>query len=173
MWLAVLAGCAPDLTPTWAWDPIWLEPTEDGGAHGFETWQIQGPRWQKNGKDRNYVCGVVAEVRGPAVACDGAEDPAGCLVVFELETTPVETDCAGDLAERPLFLSLRRLAVGGAAGSDAAWPGLTSVGWADYGEGWVVHGESYTEALDHGGAGQLGWSGEDPYLFVPDAAFPL
>ncbi|MCB9688764.1 MAG: hypothetical protein H6735_27235 [Alphaproteobacteria bacterium] len=170
MWLfASWLGCAPDLTPTWAWDPIWLEPTEDGGAHGFETWQIHGPKWQRNGKDRYYVCGVVVALDGPAVDCD----IEGCVVAFELTPTPVETDCPGTLADDPLFLSLHRLAIGAPAAGEVPWPGFTSETYADYGSGWEVYGQSWTEALDHGGAGQLGWNGTDPYQLVPDAAFPL
>jgi hypothetical protein len=169
LWFHLLA-CAPDLTPSWAWDPIWIEPDGEG-IHGFQTWQVYGPRWADRPKDRFYTCAVVVELAGQPVECDAAP---GCGAAWDLELAPLETDCAGALAEDPLFLSLRRLAVGGPVADDeAAWPGLTSAGFADYGGGWIPHGQAYAEALDYGGAGQLGWDGQSPFLFVPEGAVPL
>ncbi len=170
MWWPALLACAPDRTPTWAWDPIWLEPTPEEGAHGFQTWQLYGPEWASRPDDRLYACAVVVELEGEPVACDTAD----CERAWSIVPTLLETDCAGDLGEAPLFLTLRALAIGGRAPDDeAAWPGLTSIGLADYGDGWQPHGQAYVEALDRGGEGALGWTGEDPFLFVPDAAVPL
>jgi hypothetical protein len=168
--LSLLVGCAPDLTPAWAWDPIWLEGTASG-AHGFQTWQLYGPKWPSRQSDRHYVCSVVTELEGRPSECDAP----GCEIAFDLTPTLLESDCADPaLAEQPLFLALERLALGGPyVGEDAPWPDRTTTSYADYGSGWELHGFAYPEAYDLGGAGDPTWTGEDPFLFTPDAAFPL
>jgi hypothetical protein len=169
-WL--LAGCRPDLTPTYAYDPIWLEPAEEGGMHGFQTWQIYGPDWPDRYSDRHYVCSVLVELVGLPTECDAEE------CAFAWQTTPElrETDCEPtSLADGPLFLSLQRVALGGPApGPDVPWPELTSVGWTDYGNGWEIHGDAYPAALDDGGdADTPEWDEQQPFLMVPAQSFPL
>lgn len=170
-WL--LAACTPDTTPTWAFDPIWLEPALADAVYGFQTWELYGPKWIENTKPNTYACAVVTELEGAPIPCDA--DP-GCTVAWEVTTAVVETDCPDPaIADGPLFLSLLRVGIGGPDGSpEAPWPGKTQVGWADYGNGWEVHGYAYPEALDLGGTVESGeWDGIQPFLMVPTQSFPL
>lgn len=168
--IVLLAACAPDLTPAWAWDPIWLEPSE-AGVHGFQTWQLYGPKWAEDPDEKFYACAVVVELDGAATACDAEE---GCEHAWDVTGALLETDCPDPaLADDPLFVSLARLALGGpATGEDVPFPGATSVGWADYGNGWEVHGDAYPAALEHGGTEATAWDGVAPFQLVPAAAFP-
>jgi hypothetical protein len=170
MWMLLAVGCSTDLTPTWAWDPIWLEGADDG-VHGFQTWQVYGADWDRKQKDKSYVCSVLTELTGLPSTCDAPT----CVAAFDVEPTVLETDCAeASLAENPLFTSLQRLALGDPyAGDDAPWPGRTTATFADYGNGWEPHGFAYPEAYDTGGAGDPVWTGADPFLFTPEAAFPI
>jgi hypothetical protein len=170
LWLS-LAGCSADLTPAWAWDPIWLEGADGAEVHGFQTWEIFGPKWPQRQRDKHFVCSVLVELEGVGSACDAP----GCAAAWDVVPSVLETDCPDPaLAESPLFTSLGRLALGGAyIAEDAPWPGRTTVSHADYGGGWEVHGWAYPEAYDRGGAGDPAWTGEDPFLFTPAAAFPL
>ena len=167
----LLLGCAPDLTPTWTWDPIWLEGAAVDGAHGFQTWEMFGPKWTKKQRDRFYICSVLVELDGEASTCDAPD----CVFAWNVSPAVLETDCAdAAFADEPLFTSLQRIALGGAyAAADAPWPGRTTTSWADYGSGWEQHGFAYPEAFDWGGAGDPAWTGEDPFLFTPSAAFPV
>jgi hypothetical protein len=107
-------------------------------------------------------------------ACDA--DP-GCAAGWEVaESSVASSDCEDEaLLADPLFLSLLRIGLGGPDTSpEAPWPGQTSVGWADYGNGWEVHGYAYPEGLDLGA--QLttdAWDGVQPYLMVPTQSFAL
>jgi hypothetical protein len=171
-WL-LLAGCRPDLTPTYAYDPIWLEPAEEGGIHGFQTWQIYGPDWPDSYADKHYVCSVLVELVGLPTECDADED---CTFAWETLPEVRETDCeAPDFAQGELFLSLLRVGLGGpAAGEGVPWPDLTSVGWADYGNGWEIHGNAYPAALDDGAkVDSREWDEQEPFLMVPAQSFPL
>lgn len=169
--LPVLAACTPDLTPSWTWDPIWLEGTGPDTVHGFQTWEVFGPTWPRRQRDRFYVCAVVAELDGEVSDCDAPD----CTIAWDVTPSFVETDCPDPaLAENPLFGALGRLALGGLAmGDDVPWPGQTTTSYADYGDGWAVHGTAYPEAYDWGGAGDPTWTGDAPFLFTPSAAFPL
>jgi hypothetical protein len=141
--LALLLACgAPDLTPAWAYDPIWLEPAGGADAHAFQTWQLYGPEWADDPDEKHYVCAIVVEHAGVAVPCDAEE---GCEHAWTMTGAVLETDCADpSITEDPLFVSLGRLALGGpATGEDVPWPGATSVAYADYGNGWEVHGDAY------------------------------
>jgi hypothetical protein len=171
--LIALAACTPDLTPAWAFDPIWIEPMTGDAVHGFQTWEIYGPKWPSSYSDRHYVCSVVVEIEGAPIPCDAEE---GCTWAWDITAALVESDCAdAELAEDGLFVSLDRLALGGPSTSeDAPWPQHTSVGWADYGNGWEVHGSAYPEALDLGAQVESGeWDGVQPFLLVPESAFSL
>lgn len=167
----LLLGCAPDLTPAWTWDPTWLEGAPDDGAHGFQTWEVFGPKWTNKQRDRHYVCAVLVELEGQPSDCDAP----GCAVAWDLTPTVLESDCPDlALADDPLFTSMRRLALGGPyTAEDAPWAGRTTTSWADYGRGWEQHGWAYPEAYDWGSAGDPAWGGEDPFLFTPSAAFPV
>src|SRR6478672_12188836 len=100
--LPVLVGCSPDLTPTAAYDPIWIEPAPDDTVHGFQTWQVFGPKWEKNFDDRYYVCSVVTEILGPQIPCDAEPD---CAWAWDVDVSVLETDCAdAALPEDPLFV---------------------------------------------------------------------
>lgn len=169
----LLAGCSPDLTPSYAFDPIWIEPTaEEGGIEGFHTWQIYGPRWPKHYSERHYVCSVLVGISGVETECDAEE----CTIGWEITASVLESDCAPkSFAEDPFFVSLLRLGLGGeATGPDVPWPGSTSIGWADYGNGWEVHGDAYPDALDtEGTADDPTWNDEQPFSMVPTQSFPL
>lgn len=171
----LLNGCRRDLTPTYAFDPIWLSPAEiDGqeGVTGFHTWQLYGPNWPKRYSDKHYACSVVVSLDGLPIECDAEE----CSIGWELTSEILESDCpAKKDSSDPLFLSLFRVGLGGEAkGPDVPWPGKTSVGWADYGSGWEIHGDAYPESLDSEGEGEgIAWDGEQPFVFVPTSAFPL
>jgi hypothetical protein len=170
--LLLVAACTPDRTPAWAYDPLWIEPVDGDALHGFETWQLYGPSWPKHYNDKFYACSVVVELDGEPIECDA--EP-GCTHAWEVVGEVAQSDCDAGLAGDPLFLSLGRVAIGGLdTGPDVAWPGQTSVGWADYGNGWEVHGEAYPEGLDLEQAVQSNaWDGEQAFLFVPASAFSL
>lgn len=171
--LPLLFACkGPDTVPAWAWDPIWLEPL-DGGAHGFQTWQLYGERWADGYDDKHYVCAVVVELYGAPVTCDAEPE---CTTAWDFgQGTVLETDCADpSIADDPLFTSVTRVGLGApVSGDEIPWPGLTSVGWVDYGGGWEVHGTAWPEALDLGRSVTSGeWDGVEPFQFVPEQAFP-
>jgi hypothetical protein len=167
-----LTGCAPDTTPTWAFDPIWLEPAPDLGVHGFQTWQLYGPAWIDSSDEDAYACAVVVELFGEPAPCDADPECVG----WEIGSVEVaSSDCDEGLTATPLFLSLQRIGLGGPDRSpEAPWPDQTSIGWADYGNGWEVHGAAYAEVLDLGGQPEsASWDGLQPYLMVPTQSFAL
>ena len=170
--LSLLFACSPDLTPSWAWDPVWLEPVDGGAVHGFETWQIYGPKWPSHQNDRHYVCAVVVELAGESTDCSGLD---GCATGWEIVPTVVQSDCPEGFAEDPLFLSLRKLGFGPpSADPEAAWPGQTSEAYSDYGNGWEVYGEGYPAILDDGGQpASLSWDGTEPFVLLPASSFQL
>jgi hypothetical protein len=162
------AACAPDLTPTWGFDPIYLEP--DGQqVYGFETWQIYAEKWAKKPVDRYYVCAVVVQLEGTPSSCPD------CTVAWNVTAELVESDCAGTLSEDPLFTSVIGLGLGEpSTNPDAPHPDLTVVGWVDYGSGWEIHGDAWPEILDSGGvAADAEWDGEKAFTFWPGALWPL
>src|SRR5262245_208351 len=109
LFVPALLACKADTTPTWAYDPIWLEPASNDGVHGFQTWQLYGPEWIDNYSDKTYACAVVTEISGVPTACDAAND---CVLAWDVVPTVIETDCDPAMAENELFASLRRLALG-------------------------------------------------------------
>lgn len=171
-WLALaLAGCAgDDGSPAWAFDPLWLEPTEDGGVYGFQTWEIFSPRWTKRFDERYYLCSVVVELHGTPTQTD-ADCPA-CEHAWDVEPSLLEDDCGEAIAGDPGFLSLARVAIG-EIGADLAdgdpHPSRSVGGYADYGDGeWVPHGWAYPEALDtRGNVVDSDWNDEQAFTFWP------
>ncbi len=163
-----LAACAPDLTPTWGFDPITLEP-DGAGAYGFQTWQVYGEKWAEKPKDKFYVCAVVVELAAEPGACPE------CTVGWTVTSTFVESDCPTELAENPVFTSVVGIGLGGPSPNpEAPHPGLTVEGWIDYGSGWEVHGDAWPEALDAGGtAVDATWDGSRVFTFWPGALWPL
>ncbi|HHO53419.1 MAG TPA: hypothetical protein ENK18_21750 [Deltaproteobacteria bacterium] len=167
----LLSGCSIDLTPTWAFDPIWLEPGPDGTAHGFQTWEMFGPDWARQNNEKFYLCVVVVELWGEPGECDAEPD---CDEAWSLTREFLETDCIGLVPkDDPLFTSLQRIGLGSVApGDDVLYPGFTLTGWADYGNGWEVHGEAYPDALDFGVPSAGSFSEGETFTFVPTKAFP-
>ena len=165
------SGCTVSLEPTWAFDPIWLEATGPTEVFGVQTWQIYGPSWDRSNRDRHYVCSVLVEFEGTAIPCD-AEDT--CDAAWSLQREVVESDClrAVDTSD-PLFVSLRRLALGSPSrGVNAPHPLASVRSWADYGGGWERHGHAYPDALDRGEAGGA-LSDGNPHTSMPTKAFPF
>jgi len=169
--LFALAGCgSSDDTPSWAFDPFYLEPAGVGDVFGLQTWNVYSDPWSDNRDERYFLCAVVAQLEGgPTPTCET------CDVAWEVVSTFVESDCPGSLAEDPLFTSV--VGVGFAAGSpsgDAPYPELSGVGFVDYGFGWEVHGDAWPEALDSGGTAESAeWDDAQPFTFWPTAIWPL
>jgi hypothetical protein len=169
-WLPLLAaGCSGDASPTWAFDPLWLEPTEDGGVYGFQTWNVYAEAWTKSFDEGEFLCAIVVEVEGAPSAGEACPD---CELAWDTTATVLETDCADSLAADPGFTSLTRVGIGPVGpdlGADDPYPARSHGGYADYGTGeWVPHGWAYPEALDtRGQAAETDWDGEQAFTFWP------
>jgi hypothetical protein len=168
LWFPLLAACAPDLTPSWVFDPLWTQQDGIDGLYGFQTWEVFGPKWDRKHSDRHYVCAVVVELVGEATDCDAEPE---CTHAWTLESTLVESDCDPTMVQDPLFVSLERVALGAPATGEVPYPGETATGWADYGNGWEVHGEAYPDALDHGETAVGTFDDGEPYSWLPTQAF--
>ncbi len=166
--LAVLAACKADREPAWALDPIYLEPAGEG-VIGFQTWEVFSERWSKRHAGKHYLCAVVVEFNGTPGTCPD------CTFAWDVQTSLVESDCPDRVTNDPLPLSLRAIGVGDLGKSeDAPYGTQSSLGWADYGFGWEVHGWAHPDALDNGGASSAtDWDGAEPFALWPTAAWPL
>ncbi|MBX2796672.1 MAG: hypothetical protein KTR31_03350 [Myxococcales bacterium] len=164
-------GCTIDLTPSWAFDPVWLETSAPGEVFGLQTWQIYGPEWDSANRQKHYVCSVLVELTGTEVPCD-AED--GCDQAWSLQREVLQSDCLGAVdTTDPLFVSLRRIAFGSPSrGAAAPHPLSSQRSWADYGGGWERHGHAYPEDLDRGEGGGAFTDGH-PFTSMPTKAFPF
>lgn len=161
-------GCAGGDEPAWAFDPVWVQPTDDG-VRGLQSWHVFRKRWHERRKERHYVCSVIVEFEGEA----GPTCP-GCLEAWVVTPRLTDTDCEGGLEQDPAFLSLRALGLGEQADApEAPHAGRTRVGYADYGFGWEVHGWAYPDGLDDGREAAPDWDGEQPYQFWPTSDWPL
>lgn len=173
-WIPCLVGltaCAgDDGSPAWAFDPLWLEPTADGGVYGFQTWEVFSERWTKQFDERYYLCSVVVELSGSPIQVEG--DCSGCELAWSVTPSLLETDCGDAIAADPGFLSLSRVGLG-EVGADLIegdpYPTRSAGGYADYGDGvWVAHGWAYPEALDtRGSVVDSDWNEEQPFTFWP------
>ena len=160
-------ACKPDPTPAWAIDPMWIEPTETG-MHGFQTWQLYRDKWEKNQRERTFVCAVLVELFGTESGC------TDCQIAWNVTPEVVESDCDAKVQANETWTLLQRVSIGLEVTSDPTHPGLTSQGFVDYGWGWEVHGEAWPAALDEGRAASSGdWNGEQAFSFVPELAWPL
>ncbi len=154
--LSSLAACGGDRDPAWAVDRMWIEP-DAGGIHGFQTWELYGPRWERRQRDRTYVCAVAVELVGQEIPC------TDCQAAWEVTPELASSDCAGAVQGDPTWTRLRRLSLGlPPAGGGPA------VGFADYGWGWEIHGTATAD-----GASGSQWDGATPFVFEPEMAWPV
>jgi hypothetical protein len=161
----LLTACASD-EAEWALDSVYLEPSENG-VYGFQTWNLYRKAFQRKQHERTFVCAIVVELEGRSTGCPS------CTHAWSTETSLLETDCTPEQVENPVFLSLSALGVGEFA-PEGPHASLTSLGWVDYGYGWEEHGWAYPSGLDQGQAvSDAGWDGEQPFTFLPTAAWPL
>lgn len=167
--IPLLGACQADTDPAWALDPLWIEPAA-ADLYGFQTWQVYSEKWRDRPDDRFYLCAVVVELVGTET-----EPCPGCTRSWTVEPTLLESDCAPAIEREELFLSLRGVGIGDLGRGEAAeHPGLTSAGFADYGDGWETHGQAWPAALDAGEPVDDGaWDGEQPFTLWPDAIWPL
>src|SRR5678815_344913 len=164
--LLLMVGCAGSGAPTYAFDPIWIEPEGDG-IHGFQTWSIYADGWQRRYKERYFVCSVVVELSGTPAATPCPD----CDFTWAVTPELAETDCTDEsLASAPGFLSLTGLGLGAvpsALRDNNPYPSRSQGSYADYGADWVSHGWGYPESLDtRGEASDAGW-GAQPFELWP------
>jgi len=164
----LVAACAPDTERSWAFDPIELRPTEEGGVTGFQTWELFSEKWDKNHAEKHYICAVVVEFEGAVTSC------TSCVAAWEVTTSVLESDCDAAIVDDPMFTSLVGIGLGNLSEDPAApHPGSTSEGRADYGAGWETHGLAWPKTLDEGGTAGAAWDGVEPFTLWPTAAWPL
>lgn len=157
-------ACKVDDTPTWAFDPIYVEPQGDD-LYGFQTWEFFGKAWQKKQRKKHYLCSVVVELLGTAMdPCDG------CDLAWSIESALLETDCSPSLAENEAFTALQGLALGDVDSEievDNPYPGDSLGGYVSYEEeAWEPHGWAYPTAYDYGEAPTVEWD-DEPFMFWP------
>ena len=138
--LAGLFGCTQaSSVPTTAIDPIYLEPNEEGGFYGFQTWQLYGS------DDADYLCSVVVELEGEAT-----ETPCnGCTESWTVDALFLESDCEETISADIGFLALTGLALtelpDDIRESDP-FPGSSVGSQVTYGNGsWELYGWAYPE----------------------------
>ena len=164
--LACVACAAP--TPFWALDPVFLAPTVEGTS-GTVSWQIYSEKWKKRFSEKHYLCTVIIGFD----AVPSATDCNDCTAAFDLVTAITDSDCSEELQADPLFLSTRRVGLG-ALQDGGPYENASSVGWADYGGGWEVHGWAYPEAVANGQQpASFTWDGTEAFSFTPTAAWQL
>jgi len=138
----LLAGCTPDLTPTWAADTVHLEASPDGVV-GFHTWTLYGPAWDKGRRPRHHACTLVYQVD-----LTGSEDRCeGCERVWTADERLTDSDCADDVTWLPPQLAA--IGVGDLdpelVGGDP-WPDASLGSWVRYDDGdWLSHGWAIPE----------------------------
>ena len=161
------AGCTSD-TPSWALDRVFVLPSE-GEATGSITWQIYRRAWKRSFKSRHYLCSVLVAFEGVETAAD-CPDCAGAL---SIAPEVADSDCSDALTADPTFVSPARIGFGPIS-TGGPHPGRSSIGYADYGLGWEVHGWAFPEALESGGepASEV-WDGAEPFAMAPSFAWTL
>lgn len=171
--LPLLAACHAAPGPaTWAVDPLWIEGADEGGLHGFQTWELFDQHWDNNHHERHYVCGAVVRLFGDPVSCED------CDGAWSIRTRLVETDCTEDDIDINRFTGLRELslrAVGSVPTDAAPYPGQSTFADADYGAGLAPYGWAWPAALDHGVATSSDGSfdGSEPYQLRPTVLWDL
>ncbi len=167
--LVLVSGCAGESSPTWAFEPLWMEPAGDG-VHGFQTWNLYAEKWAKKFDESYFLCAIVVELDGVAAA-EGEACPE-CTETWIITAEVLETDCDDALARDPGFTSLSRVGLGPVAPDlveGDPYPAQSQGGYVDYSTGdWLPHGWAYPEALDtRGQAADSEWDGEQAFTFWP------
>lgn len=157
-----------DPAPGWALDAVFLVPS-NGDVTGTVSWNVYKRQWEKNLKQKHYLCSIVTSFD----AVPSATDCTDCVVAFDVTPTVTDGNCSPALMEDPLFTSTQRLGIG-ALTTDGPYPDASSAAWADYGNGWERHGWAHPEAVANGQQPtSLTWDGEEAFSFVPVAAWQL
>ncbi|MEZ4319460.1 MAG: hypothetical protein R3F61_18235 [Myxococcota bacterium] len=163
-----LAACSSDDTPTWAIDVMFVAPDGEG-VRGTTSWQVYRKAWEKGFKERHYLCSVVVAFEG----VPSAVDCPSCLAAMSVTSEVTDSDCPESLASSPTFVSLSRIGFGPIQ-AGGPFPDRSSVGFADYGPGWEVHGWSYPDALALGESTEaMAWDGTEPFSMAPSYAWYL
>lgn len=160
-------GCS-NPTPGWALDSVFLVPANQD-VTGTVSWNVYSNRWEKNFKEKHFLCSIVAtfDARASATDCEG------CVAAFEVEPVITDGDCSPAMMELPLFTSTQRVGIGGLT-ADGPYPDASSEAWVDYGNGWERHGWAHPEAVAHGQTpASFTWDGTEAFSFVPAAAWEL
>jgi hypothetical protein len=172
--LASTTACSGDPLVAWAFDPVYLEPTEDSGVYGIQTWEFYSRRWTRSYAKKHYLCAVVVELEGtPSTElCDRCEQ------AWDVSASFLESDCASYITdEEAAWLAVTRVGIG-TVGPELVeappHPGSTSAGFVDYGTGqWETHGWAYAAALDNGGSGAVEWDDAEPFQLWPAFVWDL
>jgi len=162
-----LSGCK-SMEPAWALDIQFVAPDESG-VRGSTTWQIYRRAWQRNLRERSYLCSVLVTFEG----APSAPDCPDCVAAMDVVGSVADSDCPDSITSNPLILSLERIGFGPIA-EGGPFPGGSSAGFADYGLGWEVHGWAYPDALAVGEpVAPTPWNGSEPFAMAPSFAWPL
>ena len=167
----LMPACTPTGgPPAWAVDPIWIEPTDEGGIQGFQSWELFDAGWSKGYSERHYLCAVVVRISGNP---SSRED---CTNAWDITTRILETDC--DNVDPNEFLGLEALAfiaTNATAEEEAPYPGQSAIIRADYGQGWEPYGWGWPSALDQGIASTSDgtFSGTEPFQLRPTLLWDL
>jgi hypothetical protein len=172
-WLVIPVGLAAGCTgqqPTWATDPIWLEPEPIGGdgIHGFQTWELYGKRWTRQYAEKHFVCSVLIEFTGAPV--DPGASCTGCEMAWTVESERVDSDCGPRDVDRAGFLALTGVALGekGANldGGDP-YPEQSLGAFVDYATGtWEPYGWGVPDTAESESA-TWEWNGEQAFVLQP------
>ena len=165
--MLMLLGCGSSF-PHWAIDPIHVVP--DGSTlSGTQSWQVYSKPWQKHFNAKHYLCTTLIEIQGT----QSEPDCPDCLAAFDLTVDLADSDCSTALTDNETFLSLRRIGFGPLV-EGGPYPGSTSVGFADYGQGWEVHGWAYVAGVSDGALEDAGpWNAIDAFELEPTFVWDL
>jgi len=173
--VGVVMGCSePVGDARWAFDQIVIDPAAPGGPVALQTWQLHDAQWPNN-QDNGYrhVCDVlsVAQLEVSDTPCDV------CDVSYEVTSVEVSwTTCDNEqLAELPMFLSLKRVGIGQVSSAVETTPRVKGAvgGWVDVGNGWEPHGWSWPDGADRGEAEMAPWDGTTAFWMEPAFAWEI
>ena len=59
LFVLLCAACAPDDTPTWGTQTVWIGHDAQDQLVGFHTWSLFGPGFERGAKPRHFACSAV------------------------------------------------------------------------------------------------------------------
>ena len=86
-----VCACTPEMSEIrWALDRIELEPDENAGLVGTQTWELFDARWEKSQSENHRVCTVYTDLLGQPTDSPAC---ARCTFAWDITAVIADHDC--------------------------------------------------------------------------------